>query len=167
MKQSRRRSNSEEVNKNVEWLSSKGFWFFYILSLIIGRLSAGMFFVFIGISDMLAWTIINCLHAVGTFYFVHWIRGTPISDDQGMYQKYTFWEQIDDGRQYTVTRKLFILVPVVISVLACVEGGWSFYNTAINFSLLVFQVVPKLHALHGVRLFGINKEPEAMESKTN
>jgi hypothetical protein len=47
-----------------------------------------------------------------TYHFFHWKKGTPFSEDQGIYNKLTWWEQIDNGKQLTRNRKFLTVVPV-------------------------------------------------------
>ncbi|URD88986.1 hypothetical protein MUK42_34270 [Musa troglodytarum] len=49
-----------------------------------------------------------------TYHFFHWKKGTPFSDDQGIYNSLTWWEQMDNGRQLTRNRKFLTVVPVVL-----------------------------------------------------
>lgn len=49
-----------------------------------------------------------------TYHFFHWKKGTPFSDDQGIYNRLTWWEQIDNGKQLTRNRKFLTVVPVVL-----------------------------------------------------
>ena len=50
------------------------------------------------------------------FIFLHYIKGTPWEggDDQGKFRLSTLWEQIDDGVQFTATRKFFTICPIVL-----------------------------------------------------
>ena len=49
-----------------------------------------------------------------TYHFFHWMKGTPFADDQGIYNRLTWWEQIDNGKQLTRNRKFITVVPVVL-----------------------------------------------------
>lgn len=49
-----------------------------------------------------------------TYHFFHWKKGTPFADDQGIYNRLTWWEQIDSGKQLTRNRKFLTVVPVVL-----------------------------------------------------
>ena len=50
-----------------------------------------------------------------TYHFFHWKKGTPFAaDDQGIYNRLTWWEQIDNGQQLTRNRKFLTVVPVVL-----------------------------------------------------
>ncbi|XP_037405436.1 uncharacterized protein LOC119268042 isoform X2 [Triticum dicoccoides] len=47
----------------------------------------------------MAWTLVNLTHFVITYHFFHWNRGTPFADDQGMYNRLTWWDQMDNNKQ--------------------------------------------------------------------
>ncbi|KAD5507447.1 hypothetical protein E3N88_15150 [Mikania micrantha] len=49
-----------------------------------------------------------------TYHFFHWKKGTPFAEDQGIYNRLTWWEQIDSGKQLTRNRKFLTVVPVVL-----------------------------------------------------
>jgi len=151
------------VNRNVDFIDQKGFFFFYALLILFFRLLFGVFYhVLIPKFVPFTWTSINILHSIVSFFIVHWVRGTPYSTtyEQGKYDNDTFWEQIDGGVQWTKTRKIFILIPVVVFLLAAYEIEWETHKGAllINAIALGMGIVPKLPLLHHVRLFGINKD---------
>lgn len=49
-----------------------------------------------------------------TYHFFHWKKGTPFAEDQGIYNRLTWWEQIDNGQQLTRNRKFLTVVPLVL-----------------------------------------------------
>uniref|UniRef100_A0A453R666 Uncharacterized protein n=1 Tax=Aegilops tauschii subsp. strangulata TaxID=200361 RepID=A0A453R666_AEGTS len=53
-------------------------------------------------------------HFVITYHFFHWKKGTPFADDKGMYNRLTWWEQMDNGKQLTRNRKFLVVAPVVL-----------------------------------------------------
>eukprot|EP01018_Ginkgo_biloba_P034019 Gb_23564 [translate_table: standard] len=56
-----------------------------------------------------------------TYHFFHWKKGTPFSEDQGIYNKLTWWEQMDNGKQLTRNRKFLTVVPLVLLQVSQVE----------------------------------------------
>ena len=62
--------------------------------------------------------LLRCGRAVGvyqvTFYLFHWKKGSPFAEDQGVYDKLTWWEQVDNGRQLTRGRKFLTVLPVLL-----------------------------------------------------
>ncbi|KAF8692644.1 hypothetical protein HU200_039466 [Digitaria exilis] len=94
-----------------------------------------------------------------TYHFFHWKKGTPFAaDDQGIYSRLTWWEQIDNGQQLTRNRKFLTVVPVVLYLIASHLTDYKqpmfFLNTVAVFVL----VVAKLPNMHKVRIFGINAD---------
>nr|ACN33697.1 unknown [Zea mays] len=94
-----------------------------------------------------------------TYHFFHWKKGTPFAaDDQGIYSRLTWWEQIDNGQQLTRNRKFLTVVPVVLYLIASHLTDYKqpmfFLNTIAVFVL----VVAKLPNMHKVRIFGINAD---------
>ena len=69
----------------------------------------------------------------------------------------TFWEQIDDGVQFTSTRKFFTIVPVALFLLATNASDFSRQPLGINLLVVVVLLIAKLSSMHKVRIMGINK----------
>ena len=44
------------------------------------------------------------------------VQGIPFEFNAGAYDNLNMWEQIDDGDQYTPTKKFLLTVPIVLSV---------------------------------------------------
>jgi hypothetical protein len=69
----------------------------------------------------------------------------------------TFWEQIDDGVQFTATRKFFTIIPVVLFLLATNSSDFSRQPLGINLIVVVVLLISKLSSMHDVRILGINR----------
>lgn len=148
---------SLEENRNVTWFDSKGAWVAY-LSLVIGF---RIFLTFVpGISPSTAWTITNLVHALGTWMAFHWSKGAPFTgSDQDKYAKLTMWEQLDQGIQFSPTRKLLTVVPIVLFLLTTHYTQYNFLMLVLNIVALIVLLVSKLPRMHKVRLFGLNSGP--------
>jgi hypothetical protein len=122
----RRTVSEANINKNVNWLGSRGVWTWYVsllllmwavlsalLSLVLGPAAAGRY----------AWTSVHWLHGAASYYLLHWTKGSPCAEDQGRFDQLTFWEQMDNETYGTSTRKFFTLVPVATLALAAHGGG--------------------------------------------
>uniref|UniRef100_A0A803LWP3 ORMDL family protein n=1 Tax=Chenopodium quinoa TaxID=63459 RepID=A0A803LWP3_CHEQI len=76
-----------------------------------------------------------------TYHFFHWKKGTPFSEDQGIYNGLTWWEQIENGQQLTRNRKFFTVVPVLLYLIAShttdYQNPMLFLNTLAVFVLVV------------------------------
>ncbi|KAE8785281.1 ORM1-like protein 2 [Hordeum vulgare] len=100
-----------DLNKNTEWFMYPGVWTTYIFILFVSWLLILSIF---GCTPGMAWTLVNLGHFAITYHFFHWKKGTPFADDQGMYNRLTWWEQMDNGKQLTRNRKFLVVVPVVL-----------------------------------------------------
>lgn len=140
------------TNKNTNWLDNKASWLFYLLLIVVSWLVVSNW-----TDPGLAWTYVHIAHGVITYYLLHWNKGSPIQDDQGKYDSLTFWEQIDNGVQFTSTRKFFIAVPVALFLLASHTSDFRRQPLGVNFFVVVVLVVAKLSSMHKVRIMGINK----------
>lgn len=144
-----------DLNKNTSWFMYPGVWTTYILILFFTWIIVLSLF---GCTAGTAWTIVNLSHFAVTYHFFHWKKGTPFSEDQGIYNKLTWWEQIDNGKQLTRNRKFLTVVPVVLYLIAShttdYRNPWLFLNTI---AVLVL-VIAKFPNMHKVRIFGINSD---------
>lgn len=139
-------------NKNVSWLSSPGAWVIIIALIVLGWLILSLF-----LPSGEAWTYVHLVHGVITYILLHWTKGSPVDMDQGKYDSLTFWEQLDDGVQYTRNRKFFTAIPIVLFVLATNGSDFKKQPLGLNFIVLVVLLVAKLPSMHKIRIFGINK----------
>lgn len=70
------------MNMNTNWLDNPTAWVYYILLL------ATSWLLLSGITDPgMAWTYVHILHGLLTYYLFHWTKGSPVSDDQGKYDR--------------------------------------------------------------------------------
>jgi uncharacterized ion transporter superfamily protein YfcC len=96
-----------------------------------------------------------------SFVVLHWAKGTPnasTAEDQGKWRQNTWWEQIDNGKQFTPTRKFLTIFPIVPFLYTSYETGWAAAPLAVNFAALALVLIPKLPSMHQVRLFKINSD---------
>eukprot|EP01027_Heterolobosea_sp_BB2_P027433 GEZU01042828.1.p1 GENE.GEZU01042828.1~~GEZU01042828.1.p1 ORF type:complete len:124 (+),score=27.20 GEZU01042828.1:143-514(+) len=101
------------LNRNTEWTKRISFRVFYVFLIFMFEI----FVSFLGFDRQTSWTITNFVHCGFTFIFFHWLKGSPLNtiiDDQGKFDKLTFWEQLDNQKQFTPTRKFLIVVPVIL-----------------------------------------------------
>lgn len=149
-----RRSPSEaNINKTVNWLSSPGVWTWYISLIFVGWLLISALIDDAG----LAWTYVHLIHGVFTYYVLHWMKGSLYPEDQGQFNRLTFWEQMDNETYGTTNRKFFTLVPLVLFVLATHGADFRKQPLGVNLVVVLVLLIAKLPALHKVRFFGINQ----------
>ncbi|XP_013777783.1 ORM1-like protein 1 [Limulus polyphemus] len=143
------------TNPNSFWLRSKGMWLTY------GAAVLGLHFVLLSfpfLSVAWAWTCTNIIHNTTVFVLLHFIKGTPWElGDQGKAHFLTHWEQIDNGEQFTKTRKFLTVVPIILFFLTSFYTKNDSFHFTINFASLLLVLLPKLPQFHKVRLFGINR----------
>ncbi|XP_053953359.1 ORM1-like protein [Anastrepha obliqua] len=144
-----------EPNPNATWLSARGMWLAYGL----GVLAVHLILLSVPfISIPIAWTLTNLLHNAAHLYFLHIIKGAPwLSIENDCARRLTHWEQIDNGEQFTTTRKFLTAVPILLFLLTCIYTRNDPDHFIANFISLVLVTLPKLPQFHGVRLFNINK----------
>ena len=88
---------------------------------------------------------------------MHWRKGTMDAFDGGRNDDHTFWEMLNEGAQYTPSRKFFQIVPIILFIMACYECEWKKRYYFANLVGLLLGIVPKFEFMMGLRLFGINK----------
>lgn len=144
-----------DLNRNTEWFTYPGVWTTYILILFFSWLLVLSIF---GCSPGMAWTIVNLSHFLVTYHFFHWKKGTPFADDQGIYNRLTWWEQIDSGKQLTRNRKFLTVVPVVLYLIASHTTDYQHPMLFFNTVAVIVLVIAKFPNMHKVRIFGINAD---------
>ncbi|RWR89388.1 ORM1-like protein 3 [Cinnamomum micranthum f. kanehirae] len=144
-----------DLNKNTEWFMYPGVWTFYILLLFFSWLIVLCLF---RCTPGMAWTIVNLSHFFVTYIFFHWKKGTPFAEDQGIYNRLTWWEQMDNGKQLTRNRKFLTVVPVVLYLIASHTTDYRHPMLFLNTLAVIVLVVAKFPNMHRVRIFGINAD---------
>jgi hypothetical protein len=136
----RRTVSEANINKNVNWLGSRGVWTWYVsLLLLMWATASALLSLAPGGANnsgggangggggagqsRYAWTVVHWLHGAASYWLLHWTKGSPCAEDQGRFDQLTFWEQMDNETYGTSTRKFFTLVPVVTLALAAHGGG--------------------------------------------
>mmetsp|Transcript_37403 Transcript_37403/g.64266 ORF Transcript_37403/g.64266 Transcript_37403/m.64266 type:complete len:191 (+) Transcript_37403:33-605(+) len=145
---------SVEPNKNIAWVRGEALITFYLGILVFCRLLLWI----LNFSPHTSWTIINVAHCIITFPFLHWVKGSPFSglwNDQGIYEKFTFWEQLDRGAQFTTTKKFLTIIPILIYCLT-IRFDFRSFEFIINTIAFLIVLIGKSPQMHKVRLFGIN-----------
>ncbi|KAJ3304177.1 hypothetical protein HDV03_003027 [Kappamyces sp. JEL0829] len=154
--------SSVDENPNTNWLHTRGSWIVVLFFIFIVRLAVSGI---PGITVELSWTITNLLYNVTTFIWFHIIIGTPFSVFSGFssfssneYEGLTMWEQIDNGQQFTPTKKFLTGLPIVLFLLSTHYSHYDLPTFLVNFSTLLLVLVAKLPVMHKVRIFGINEK---------
>jgi hypothetical protein len=140
-------------NRNTEWVSGPGTMISYTSMVFL----LWAFLHFSGwFSPNDCWTVVNVFNTVGTFIFLHWMKGNPDANSQGDYTSLTVFEQMEAGVPYTATKKFFMLVPAVLCWLSCYTSKYEPRDCVVNIGLFFVCIFPKLPEMHRVRIFGVN-----------
>lgn len=83
----------------------------------------------------------------------HWVRGVPFEFNAGAYDNLNLWEQIDNGDQYTPTKKFLLSVPIVLFLLSTHYTHYDLTYFTINFLAVLGVVIPKLPSVSDQRAF--------------
>jgi hypothetical protein len=81
----------------------------------------------------------------------HWATGIPFQSEEhaGAYDELTFWEQIDNGEQYTPTKKFLICTPIVLYVIPV------FLFTSTPNADVPLPKISTIHSLYTLQSLGI------------
>ncbi|KAJ0633757.1 putative ORMDL family protein [Helianthus annuus] len=142
-----------DLNRNTDWFTYPGVWTTYIFIIFFSWL---LILSISGCTPGMAWTIVHFSHFLVTYHFFHWMKGTPFADDQGIYNRLTWWEQIDNGKQLTRNRKFLTVVPVVLYLIASHTTDYQHPMIFFNTVAVIVLVIAKFPNMHKVRIFGIN-----------
>lgn len=100
-------NRAQSSNPEVSWWDGRGVWIVYLLFFA----TLHVFLVSLPIVSVpMAWTITNIFHNLAHLYFLHWV--CEGSDDKC--DRFTQWEQINDGQQFTASRKFLTAVPIIV-----------------------------------------------------
>jgi hypothetical protein len=80
----------------------------------------------------------------GSFLMFHWVRGIPFEFNAGAYDNLNMWEQIDNGDQYTPTKKFLLCVPIVLFLISTHYTHYDLTYFTINCLATLSVVIPKL-----------------------
>ena len=105
-----------------------------------------------GVSQETSWTLTNITYMFGSYLMFHYVRGVPFEFNGGAFDNLNMWEQIDNGAQYTPTKKFLLSVPIVLFLLSTHYTHYDLASFSINFLAVLAVVIPKLPF---VRLLGL------------
>lgn len=80
----------------------------------------------------------------GSYIMFHYVRGVPFEFNSGAFDNLNMWEQIDNGAQYTPTKKFLLSVPIVLFLLSTHYTHYDLAYFVINFLAVLGVVIPKL-----------------------
>lgn len=121
--------------------ASTGAWTIHIV--IIAALKI-LYDVIPGSSQEASWTLTNMTYMVGSYIMFHYVRGIPFDFNGGAFDNLNMWEQIDNGAQYTPTKKFLLSVPIVLFLISTHYTHYDSTYFVINFLATLAVVIPKL-----------------------
>jgi len=138
-------------NVNQEWVNRKGAWLIHPILILGGKLT---FDLIPGITQDISWTLTNIAYMALSFLMFHHVTGIPFHSDLhgGAYDDLTLWEQIDEGAQYTPSKKWLVCVPIGLFLISTHFTNYNPLLFAINFTSLLIVLIPKLPMLHRQRI---------------
>ncbi|EGW30595.1 uncharacterized protein SPAPADRAFT_143516 [Spathaspora passalidarum NRRL Y-27907] len=136
-------------NVNANWVHQKGAWIIHIVLIIFLKI----FFNFISVLDNdWKWTLTNLTYNIGSYIMFHQVKGTPFEFNSGAYDNLTMWEQIDNGDQYTPSKKFLMLVPICLFLISTHYSRYNLNLFILNGISCLCVVVPKMAIAHRLRV---------------
>ncbi|KAK9767401.1 sphingolipid homeostasis protein orm1 [Basidiobolus ranarum] len=142
-----------QTNLNSSWVNYKGIWIFNFILIVALKI---LFGIIPGISSEASWTLTNLSYNLTSFVVFHWIIGIPFEFNQGVCDDLTLWEQMDNGVQFSPSKKYFTAAPILLFLLSTHYTHYAGSTFLINIAALIVNLIGKLPAMHRVRLFGVN-----------
>lgn len=118
-----------------------GAWTIHFVLIIVLKI---FYDIIPGVSQETSWTLTNISYMFGSFLMFHWVRGVPFEFNAGAYDNLNMWEQIDNGDQYTPTKKFLLSVPIILFLLSTHYTHYDLTYFIINFLATLGVVIPKL-----------------------
>ncbi|KDQ08285.1 hypothetical protein BOTBODRAFT_166173 [Botryobasidium botryosum FD-172 SS1] len=152
-------------NINADWVNQKGAWVIHPLLILTGKV---LVHSIPGITQEASWTIVNLGYLLLSYIMFHYVTGVPFDPDQngGAYDDLTLWEQIDGGAQYTPAKKWLFCTPVALFLISTHYTNYNLWLFIINFTALLFVLIPKLPQLHRQRVRFLPEEEDASGMQT-
>ncbi|TFK66556.1 Orm1 type endoplasmic reticulum protein [Pluteus cervinus] len=152
-------------NINANWVNAKGAWLIHVVLIMCGKIIID---TIPGITQQLSWTLVNLLYLAISYLMFHWVTGIPFEGGLhgGAYDDLTLWEQIDEGAQYTPSKKWLFCVPIGLFLASTHYTSYNPWLFAVNLSALVFALIPKLPQLHRQRVRFLAEDLSASGTST-
>lgn len=152
------------TNLNADWVHHKGAWLIHIVIIVaLLLLYDGMPWV----STELSWTLTNVTYVIGSYIMFHYVTGVPFDFNSGAYDTLTMWEQIDDGDQYTPSKKFLLGVPISLFLVSTHFTHYALSMFLVNLFFCMLAVVPKLPSAHRLRLVVDDELPSPVLEASN
>jgi len=97
-----------------------------------------------GITPETAWTLTVLTYCFVTFLMFHYVRGVPFELNAGAYDHLNMWEQIDQGDQYTPTKKFLFAAPIFLFLVSTHFTHYGLVHFVINLLAVTAVITVKL-----------------------
>lgn len=122
----------------------KGAWVIHPVLIFILKI---LYDIVPGITQEVSWTLTNLTYFAGSYLMFHWVRGIPFDFNSGAYDNLNMWEQIDNGDQFTPTKKYLLSVPIVLFLVSTHYTHYGLWSFSLNLLATVAVIIPKLPAV--------------------
>ncbi|GAA5990156.1 hypothetical protein JCM5350_002526 [Sporobolomyces pararoseus] len=141
-------------NVNAEWVNYKGAWMIHVVLIALGIV---LLETVPGITQDVTWTTANLGYLFVTYILFHYVTGVPfdMTNNSGVYDNLTLWEQIDSGAQYTPAKKWLTTLPIVLFLVSTHYTRYDSHPWLFTLNLLALVLVglaPKLPVFHRLRI---------------
>lgn len=153
---------SAYMNINANWVNAKGAWLIHVVLVVMGKIIID---TFPGMTQQISWTLVNLLYLMLSYLMFHWVTGIPFDNDLhgGAYDDLTLWEQIDDGAQYTPSKKWLFTAPILLFLASTHYTNYNLWLFAVNLTALIcLAIIPKLPQLHRQRVRFLTTDASGM-----
>ncbi|KAK9264405.1 ORMDL family-domain-containing protein [Lipomyces tetrasporus] len=131
-------------NLNANWVNNKGAWVIHFVLIACLKI---FYDLLPGVSQELSWTLTNISYVVGSYIMFHYVTGIPFEFNAGAYDNLNMWEQIDNGDQYTPTKKFLLGVPIGLFLISTHYTHYDLSMFVLNCLACLVVVIPKLPAV--------------------
>ncbi|GAA5922990.1 ORMDL family protein [Sporobolomyces koalae] len=141
-------------NVNAEWVNYKGAWMIHVVLIALGIV---LLETVPGITQDVTWTTANLGYLFVTYILFHYVTGVPfdLTNNSGVYDDLTLWEQIDCGAQYTPAKKWLTTLPIVLFLVSTHYTRYDSHPWLFTLNLVALVLVglaPKLPVFHRLRI---------------
>ncbi|GAB7356691.1 hypothetical protein MBLNU459_g7401t2 [Dothideomycetes sp. NU459] len=152
-----RKTQQSDRHESLADTNMTGAWAIHFVLIALLKI---LFDIVPNLSQETSWTLVNISYMAGSFLMFHWVRGVPFEFNAGAYDNLNMWEQIDSGDQYTPAKKFLLSVPIILFLVSTHYTHYDLTYFTINFLATLAVVVPKLPALHRMRIGLFNPEAD-------
>jgi hypothetical protein len=118
-----------------------GAWTIHLVLILCAKI---IFDAIPGVSQETSWTLTNMSYMFGSYIMFHHVRGVPFDFNSGAFDNLNMWEQIDNGAQYTPTKKFLLSVPIALFLVSTHYTHYDLTYFTINLLAVLGVVIPKL-----------------------